>query len=716
MTTRTARFARGGRAGTRDRLGRFRHLLLVLPATFALISGEYSEGLPSLSGVLFLLLAGLSLIALGLGNKLGEEADSVLGFSAGVGALVALFALRQMAGAHGALILPVLFLCLVSFVLLNERALGFSLVAVAVVLEVLVWGVQGGAGWAGLMGNLGLYGVACTLPLFIPSSPRRVRRLRPSATREMHPFVTGEQSAFSADDSSYLDTAVELACSALKVDLVALMSPDGVDHFITMSANRTAYLDSRVAAHQGVPGSVVRTGQAVVTNHIRNESHGLPLTPERLNPRHAMVAPIKRAGRVVSLLVVERWAGNRFEPADLNKLKSFAQLLTYGLAAQLELERVSGARLELERFFEASRMLNSALTPEHVYECAIDALRTIAPFELTLVTWTEPDGSHRVVHACGPGTDKLLGTVVDAERSLSAMVVKNGHYLPLGGEYRGAASPVIGPSEALEDLSSVVVLPLRLHAGIRGTLIVGSERPSMFSDQRRGMLEVIANQVSVSLANAKTYARVQEMATTDPLTGLYNRRIFHERLDEALARSERSKAPITLVLLDIDHFQNVNDTHGHPVGDQVLRELGATIRRMMRRTDTAARYGGEEFALILEDTDTSGALVLAERLRKETATMSFVGAGGADFSMTLSLGLAGFGMHAESSSSLVEAADQALYRAKRTGRNQSCLAEMKISTPPQASLPTVPPQGNPQTTGDFSRCDSDAYAELLERH
>jgi len=671
-----------------------------------------------LSGILFLLLAGLSLTALGLGSKLGEEADSVLGFSAGVGALVALLALRQMAGAHGALMLPIVFLCLVSFVLLNERALGFSLVGVGVVLEILVWTLQrsGGAGWAELVGSLGLYGVACTLPLFMPSGPRRVRRLRPSTSRELSPFVTGEQSAFSADDSSYLDTAVELACSALEVDLVALMSPDGGDSFITVSANRPAYLDTRVTAHQGVPGSVVRTGQAVVTNHIRNESHGLPLTPERLNPRHAMVAPIKRAGRVVSLLVVERWAGNRFEPAELDKLKSFAQLLTYGLAAQLELERVTGARVELERFFEASRMLNSALTPEHVYECAIDALRTIAPFELTLVTWTEADGCHRVVHAVGPGTDDLLGMDVDSERSLSAMVVKNGHYLPLGGEYRGAASPVIGPGESLDKMNSVVVLPLRLHAGIRGTLIVGSERVGMFSDQRRGMLEVIANQVSVSLANAKTYARVQEMATTDPLTGLYNRRIFHERLDEALARSERSKAPTTLVLLDIDHFKNINDTHGHPVGDQVLRELSATIRRMMRRTDAAARYGGEEFALILEDTDTSGALVLAERLRKETARMKFVGAGGAEFSITLSLGLAGYGMHADEPNTLVEAADQALYRAKRTGRNQSCLAETKIPTPSHATLPTGPPQDTPQNTGDFSRCDSDVYAELLERH
>src|ERR1700758_5370113 len=153
------------------------------------------------------------------------------------------------------------------------------------------------------------------------------------------------------------------------------------------------------------------------------------------------------------------------------------------------------------------------------------------------------------------------------------------------------------------------------------------------------MLGVIANQVAVSLENAKMYKQMETMATTDGLTGLVNHRTFQVRLTDLLGRSERHGTKLALILTDIDHFKKVNDTYGHPVGDQVLKGVAQVVRDCVRKVDLAARYGGEEFAIVLESTDREGAKLLAERIRTEVQKQVFSSEKG-NFSVTLSLGIA----------------------------------------------------------------------------
>src|SRR5204862_2914188 len=135
------------------------------------------------------------------------------------------------------------------------------------------------------------------------------------------------------------------------------------------------------------------------------------------------------------------------------------------------------------------------------------------------------------------------------------------------------------------------------------------------------------------------YGRMEQMATTDGLTGLVNHRTFQERFVESLARAERNKAPRALLLTDVDHFKKVNDTYGHPTGDEVLRGVAQVVRDCVRKVDVAARYGGEEFAIVLEGTDREGARQLAERIRSEVEKQQFQSQKG-PFGCTLSLGIA----------------------------------------------------------------------------
>jgi diguanylate cyclase (GGDEF)-like protein len=174
---------------------------------------------------------------------------------------------------------------------------------------------------------------------------------------------------------------------------------------------------------------------------------------------------------------------------------------------------------------------------------------------------------------------------------------------------------------------------------------------------------------------AEANARLAQLAVTDGLTGLFNHRHFHERLALEVERSQRSGLPLSLLMLDVDHFKQFNDAHGHPAGDEVLRQLARVLTEARRMNDVVARYGGEEFAVILVDTGKATAGKVAERVRERVAGHDFGAAAPAAGRITASVGVATFPGDGADVEGLVRAADAALYAAKRAGRDRVALAE-----------------------------------------
>jgi len=178
-----------------------------------------------------------------------------------------------------------------------------------------------------------------------------------------------------------------------------------------------------------------------------------------------------------------------------------------------------------------------------------------------------------------------------------------------------------------------------------------------------------------------TQAKLEEQSVTDGLTGLKNRRFFDDRLDEEFRRAQRYSDPVSLIMIDLDHFKQVNDRYGHQTGDLVLREAAALVRQSIRDTDIGARYGGEEFAVILPKTHLSGALAVAERIWRELGRKVYLpeaqamsGGGKPEVRVTASIGLAFFpSKDIATAGALVRFSDEALYQAKRSGRNTICL-------------------------------------------
>ena len=174
---------------------------------------------------------------------------------------------------------------------------------------------------------------------------------------------------------------------------------------------------------------------------------------------------------------------------------------------------------------------------------------------------------------------------------------------------------------------------------------------------------------------AEANSRLAQLAVTDGLTGLYNHRHFHERLSLEAERSVRNGLPLSLLMIDVDHFKHYNDHHGHPSGDEVLRQVARIMTDGRRANDFCARYGGEEFAVVLVDTPKLVAAKVAERLRERVATHAFEHADQQPLGcLSISLGVATFPSDANDAEGLVRAADAALYRAKGGGRNCVVLA------------------------------------------
>lgn len=189
------------------------------------------------------------------------------------------------------------------------------------------------------------------------------------------------------------------------------------------------------------------------------------------------------------------------------------------------------------------------------------------------------------------------------------------------------------------------------------------------SKDELGVLAHGFNRMVVALRESRD--KLIQRANTDSLTNLYNHRHFQERLATELSRAERFNRPLSVIMLDIDNFKTLNDTHGHPIGDQVLKGVAKLLTSEVRDIDVVARYGGEEFALILPETPISEASVAAERVRLAVARHCFTGRDGQSIPVTISLGVAQYPIHSAEREGLIMAADLAMYQAKSMGRNRA---------------------------------------------
>jgi diguanylate cyclase (GGDEF)-like protein len=255
----------------------------------------------------------------------------------------------------------------------------------------------------------------------------------------------------------------------------------------------------------------------------------------------------------------------------------------------------------------------------------------------------------------------------------------------LVGEAEAEALASGDPREVSTAAGSVLTWPMR---GAKGEgevigLVSVWRRGRPFTTRETDLFHYLAGQAGVSLENVGLHETVQRQAVTDELTGLFNHRRFQEAMASEVERARRFETGVGLVMLDIDNFKSVNDTHGHQTGDRVLQAVAAVLREQSREIDVPARYGGEELAVVLPGTDLEGAFELAERVREKIAALSFPVEDGGALRVTASCGAAAIPESGHDQRSLIAAADAALYAAKRAGKNRTERAQAVGARPSQ---------------------------------
>ncbi len=328
---------------------------------------------------------------------------------------------------------------------------------------------------------------------------------------------------------------------------------------------------------------------------------------------------------------------------------------------------------EVSILYQASQMISSELQLQALLDMAMSAISEITEIDRG-TTWLYEE-EHRMftlMSHLGDASnfpDNL--SLDDSEILLMAHDKKEsfefekGRTLPL--ELKRLDEKVFG--------QSFVVVPILNQGEFLGLVhLCGAAGSNGFTNRDVRLIKVFAVQLGAAVKNAQLY----EQAITDGMTKLYLHRYFKQRLLDEIKRAARFKRSLALIMVDIDHFKLLNDNYGHQTGDDVLRHVAAILRRAVRTHDLPVRYGGEEFALVLPETDMTGAVAVAERIRRSIEN-DYLEVSGVVLKITASFGVSVFPDCADDMDSLIKAADVAMYWSKEHGRNQVTAAPSKIS-------------------------------------
>jgi two-component system cell cycle response regulator len=317
------------------------------------------------------------------------------------------------------------------------------------------------------------------------------------------------------------------------------------------------------------------------------------------------------------------------------------------------------------------RAVNASLDPERVGEAMLSRLADWIPASAWSVLVIDDTTGLRAVASRG-----VVGRTEKAALAIARWIIR-------AGEPFAAADLGADGRTGAHDHLAALAFPLICRSQTIGAFVAVDRRPASdeprLSAGARTALEWAIAPGAIALENAIRVRRAEALSVTDDLTSLYNSRYLSQVLRRETKRASRTGRPLSLLFLDMDGFKSVNDTHGHLFGSRALVEAAAVIRGSARETDVVARFGGDEFAVVLPETTGEGAIAAAERVRERLAAHSFLEQDGLRIHLTASVGVATLPDAADSAESLIQAADQAMYRVKARGKNGVCVAGTDIA-------------------------------------
>ncbi|NTX36811.1 diguanylate cyclase [Myxococcus sp. CA051A] len=689
-----------------------RHVVRLLPtvaglSTFLHLARGGFRGLHTLgwteAGLVLFLLVGIAVAAWrrAMRGSVGAVIDLRDDLELGGGLVAAGFIVVAIGGGE---LFPIVYLLMAFLVAFLPRNAGLTLLGVALVFDALVTlggPVPNAASFATHSAFLvlfaGLYHLVLASRIAVArraendAVQKRIREVEERA-RTFRLVSSGTADSFSgmSSDEKWLvasvkeiegavHAALEIAETGLRTHTCAaflLASDDRSLKLYDCRSGSERVQRERFGAGEGIIGGVLKRRAPVRMNSAQGLKGVTYYEGGGPNVQALLAVPIiEGSGLVRGVLVADRLSHEPFSDQDEKLLSTIAGEVLRSIEVERVMSYIRKTRDEKDRFFKAIEELNRAGSPEQVFVAVLESTRQLASLDFCAVTLvSEVDGKrmHRVARMTGVTAHgkALEGRSFADNNGLVANVVRYGAPLP-GRDLKAMDRQVIFDDETqIRGLGALKIFPLVAGDRILGTLVAGSRKKANFEQDVLRMIEVIAIQAAQAVLRAQLYEQMERMATTDGLTGLFNHRTFQAKADEILAQARRYQRKCSVVLTDVDHFKSVNDTYGHPTGDQVLKGVARIIKSMARDTDVVARYGGEEFVIIMPETDAKGAFTISERIREAVKAEVFQTEMG-PLRITMSLGIATFPDHGMEKQQLIDLADQCLYHSKRNGRNQS---------------------------------------------
>jgi diguanylate cyclase (GGDEF)-like protein len=443
-----------------------------------------------------------------------------------------------------------------------------------------------------------------------------------------------------------------------QAEALSLMLYDADRQELVFAATETLRENTLVGLH--VPPSVslaswvMRRGESVVANDVHHDPRFYPEIDRvaQFTTRNLLAVPLRHGAQVIGVIeAANRYGGGPFDRSDQARLESL------------------------------TREIGDTCAPEALCRDA-DAMRellarvvTTVPSEAAALLLLDPAGRELVFRASRtiqPGV--IDGIRLPVDRGIAGWVARHRQAVRLDDvandpRYFAALGEQIGLAPR-----TMICVPLLSKDTLRGVIqILNKVDGSTFTEGELGLAQTLADHAAIAIENASLYRQAYLASITDDLTGLGNTRRFHQSLAESIARGDL----LSLVILDLDHFKAVVDRYGHLAGSRAIAQIGRIIARLSRLGDVPARYGGDEFVVVLPDTGIEDAQRIAERIRAAVEACQQLDGEDVDLSgVTASLGVASFPTHAADAEGLFRRADDAMYAAKRAGRNRVAVAPM----------------------------------------
>lgn len=410
---------------------------------------------------------------------------------------------------------------------------------------------------------------------------------------------------------------------------------------------------------QGLTGTAARLKRPIYAPDVTKDPRYIPGTS---TAKSELAIPLMVRDEVVGVLDCQSEQLDFFDSETVDLLTLFATQASIALVNADIYSREQKRAMQMEAISAIARKATAVLKLEELLLELCSSIAKSLPGHSVAILTVEQDGTLILRANNGPLRPVIEPTqtyLPDGNPAQDALETRNPTVLR-------ADSPRIGPL-LFPTAGAELLLPLVSAGHPLGVLVFAIESATAFPDEDIPTMVSVADICATAIQNAYYFQQAEELAYVDGLTGIGNRRLFERRIREELDRARRYEGSLSIIMVDIDHFKQVNDEFGHLLGDEVLRTVSQMFQHALRKPDVCCRYGGEEFGIILPETSGTKAQRVAEKLRKMVSDFEFPGI---PRSITISAGVADFPRCGASRDEIVRTADDSLYLAKQSGRNR----------------------------------------------